>query len=80
MEGNLKAKLSEVNSRAVPRGQNELVGKFKISFLILCFSYFGTFLSTWPDYLIKKFSLNPVVGGILVPTKNKLHDLIVVCC
>ena len=29
MEENFKGNLSEVNTRAVSRGQNELVGKFK---------------------------------------------------
>ena len=31
MEGNLKRRLSEVNARAVSRGQNELVCKFKMA-------------------------------------------------
>ena len=31
MEGNLKGNLSEVNTRDVSRGQNELVGKFKMA-------------------------------------------------
>ena len=29
--GKIKLKLSEVNTRAVPRGQNELIGKFKMA-------------------------------------------------
>jgi hypothetical protein len=29
--GKIEQKLSEVNTRAVYRGQNELIGKFKIS-------------------------------------------------
>ena len=31
MEGKFKRTLSEVNTRAVSRGQNELVGKFKMA-------------------------------------------------
>jgi hypothetical protein len=34
--GKFKRKLSEVNTRAVSRGQNELVGKFKMTGDMVC--------------------------------------------